>query len=185
MENYLLEKLPTSLQIRGRSYPIDTDFRTWIQINELCLNGQIRPIMDAVTRLFRKEDLEELHEVPGSEILDAVSDFLLCQKKGNLKKDGRPPAFSYTYDSDYIIAAFQEFYHIDLISIDHMHWFRFNLLLNSMSSDSELKERVRYRSINLATIKDPKQRSRIRKIQQSIRLPSRALDDAEIGANME
>ena len=38
MRNLLLESLPNSLEIGGRKYRIDTDFRTWLSLNEALLN---------------------------------------------------------------------------------------------------------------------------------------------------
>ena len=53
-------------------------------------------------------------------------------------------------------------------------------LLNALNSQCALKQRMYYRSIRLADIKDKKERNRIRKIQNAIALPSIELSDEAI-----
>ena len=74
-------------------------------------------------------------------------------------------------------------YSIDLMRTRYMHWWKFNLLLGTISGDCELKERIRYRSINVVKIKDAAERRRIRKIQAQIALPrNEPLSDEEIAS---
>lgn len=56
-------------------------------------------------------------------------------------------------------------------------------MLGTISGDCELKERIRYRSINVVKIKDAAERRRIRKIQAQIALPrNEPLSDEEIAS---
>lgn len=55
------------------------------------------------------------------------------------------------------------------------------MLFDGLSEDTEIKQRIMYRSIDLNTVKDKEERKRIRKIQSAIRLPEEILSDYEIG----
>ncbi len=81
-------------------------------------------------------------------------------------------------DGDYFIAAFLQNYNIDLLKCD-MHWFKFMALFHGLK-DCELKQRMYYRSVNLATISDKKERSRIRKIQNKLKLDQKTISDEDI-----
>lgn len=181
--NLLLESLPDKLSIGENTYPIKTDFRTWMRINEMLVSEENtdEEIYEALFELFDEDRPNSLDE--GEEIMEQISWFLRCGKEVSSEKSSKGPVtFSFTYDSDYILSAFQEFYRIDLTE-SNMHWWKFVSLLNSISGDCELKERVRYRGINVGKIKDPKERARIRSIQRAIALPNsiRVMTDEEIG----
>ena len=92
------------------------------------------------------------------------------------------PVFSFTYDQDYIIGAFQECYKLDILNIRHMHWWHFNALLNALNTTCELKQRIMYRSIKLSDISDKKGRNRIRKIQRQIAIPAPEMNEYEIAS---
>ena len=55
------------------------------------------------------------------------------------------------------------------------------MLFDGLSDDTEIKQRIMYRSIDLNTVKDKEERKRIRKIQSTIQLPEEMLSDYEIG----
>lgn len=180
MFNYLIKGYPKEIEIDGTNFSIDTDFRTWIGINEAMLDISLDPNVRAylIMSVFKKS-------IPRLETtsLKKVANFL----KGPNQEDSKESAhrksryiFSFTYDADYIIGAFQECYGIDLINIDYLHWWHFLALLNALNIQCALKQRMYYRSIRLADIKDKKERNRIRKIQNAIALPSIELSDEAI-----
>ncbi len=177
--NYLFDKMPQKLDIFGKRYPINTDFRAWMQLNESVINEDPDEFGRLANAMFKCA-------VPQSEdfaieAFKQMSWFLRCGEQPSEKRSG-PNTFSYSYDSNFIIAAFQEFYRIDLLRTKYMHWWKFNMLLNAMSSQSELKERVRIRGMNPAEIKDPKQRATIKKLQKMIAIPNKEMEDEDIGA---
>ena len=55
------------------------------------------------------------------------------------------------------------------------------MLFDGLSEDTEIKQRIMYRGINLSEIKDKEEKKRISRIQNSIRLPMEELTDFEIG----
>lgn len=62
-----------------------------------------------------------------------------------------------------------------------MHWWKFQMLIDGMNEDCELKKRMGYRSIDLNQIKDKEERERIRKIQKQIAIIDYEVTSEEIG----
>lgn len=90
------------------------------------------------------------------------------------------PLYDFAFDAKYIISGFRQDYKIDLTETD-MHWWKFRILLDGLSSGTEFKQRVMYRNTNTADIKDVKERQRIQRIQRAIAIPQPAPSDYEIG----
>lgn len=67
------------------------------------------------------------------------------------------------------------------MSIDYLHWWEFLALFRGMNADTELKQRMQLRSIDIGQIKDVKERARIRKAQLAIAIPHPEMDDEDIG----
>ena len=72
-------------------------------------------------------------------------------------------------------------YQIDLETVDYLHWWKFRMLFDGLSGDTEIKQRIMYRGINLLDIKDKDERKRISQIQKKIQLPQESLTDYDIG----
>lgn len=90
------------------------------------------------------------------------------------------PLFSYALDYPYILSAFLKDYQIDLTHAK-MHWWKFRMLFDGLSENTEIKQRIMYRGIQLDTVKDPDERKRIQKIKIAIALPEAAFTDYDIG----
>lgn len=181
MDNVIIRGYPDSVMIDETEYKIDTDFRTWIGINEAILDIN----MDSEVRLYLILSVFEKSPPMEVNLMRSISYFLsgnstITGKKGTHQKSRY--VFSFTYDADYIIGAFQECYGIDLINIEYLHWWHFLALLNALNSQCELKQRIYYRGVKLSEIKDRKERNRIRKIQQAIALPSVELSEEAIAS---
>lgn len=183
--NLLLESLPDSINVKGIEIPVYTDFRYWMKFNEVLINEMDdEKIVDEMIKLFSDTDL--LEGLSADAVIDKVCDFLSCGKYSTEKQPRQgPDTFSFTYDSDYILSAFRQFYQIDL-TVEKIHWWTFISLLNAINGDCELKERVRIRGMDVTQIKDAATRSKMRELQKAIALPTtnRILTDEEIGAQL-
>ena len=85
----------------------------------------------------------------------------------------------FRFDAPEIYADFMREYDICLSKVEYLHWHEFLLLLNDLSSDSRLKQKVDLRFKNLADIKDPRQRSVIQKAKDAVQIPVK-LSEAEL-----
>lgn len=184
--NPLYEKFPDYVEVRGRRCRIVTDFREWIKLSELLgsagrLNGKVLDMVlgwyidppDSVTEgvyaLQRFLAAAELYENDGRSL------------EGN--QGCGKPVYSFEHDARCIYSDFLRCYGIDLEQVPYMHWWKFLILFEGLPQDTETKERIYYRSVNLNEIKDKEERKRIKEIKKRIALPTRKSgpDDYQIG----
>lgn len=181
MLNALIEEYPDTISVEGIEYQIDTDFRRWIGLNEALLDKELesKDLNYIILELF-ESDIPENGVEAGKAIIKFLQGNIDESKKVKGASKGKR-VFSFLYDCDYIIGAFMECYHIDLVRIRYMHWWHFLALLNALNSECELKKRMNYRGMDLSKL-SRKERSRIRKIQREIALPQEELDEESIAA---
>lgn len=134
-----MDKPPEQVEVDGKLYKINSDFRTSIQFeilmqkkeltekqkefaNELCLLDKEMDRETAELLAKYKDGLELYYpEIPNdiNEAINAMLWFYECGKENIDKKKSKKSGsgkkiYNYNYDADYIYAAFFEQYHIDL-----------------------------------------------------------------------
>lgn len=188
--NPLYEPFPDYVVVNDKRVRIVTDFREYIKLIDLLKDDEVNTIEKAelIMSWFLDEPVGEF-----SECLQALSDFVTNYRgretRSNREEENdqeseeqhNTPVISYNQDAPYIIAGFLECYGIDLTEVPYMHWWKFQMLIDGMNEDCELKKRMGYRSIDLSKIKDKEERERIRKIQKQIAIVDRVVTSEEIG----
>lgn len=186
--NFFYEDLPRTVHVHGEEIPIITDFREYIRLLDMLkceeLNAMQR--LTLLTQYF-------LYEIEvDKEAISALTEFVVMDfdswQKGN-EEDGIEPdrhgsnknLYSYEMDYPFILSGFMRDYRIDLESVEYLHWWKFRMLFDGLSEDTEIKQRIMYRSINLSDIKDKDERKRISRIQRRIQLPQESITDYDIG----
>lgn len=176
--NILVDKLPESVYVDGTQYRIHTDFRDWI----------------AFFLMHEDKDLNDIEKVyiamswyidqPKNSVAayQALQEFASCESMPKSKRTGTSNTlvFSYLHDSPYLFADFLRFYQINLQTAQ-LHWFAFNALFEGMPEDSSTKQRIAYRTVNIAAIKNKEERARIAKIQRAVAIPRDPLNAYEVG----
>lgn len=178
----LTDPFPETVEVSGKQYPIQTDYKDWINFGRMMLDPDISEDdkLLAVLGWYK----ETLPNDPADAIL-ALNNFYAGGLSPDIKPKtaGQPahkrPLLSFEYDGAFILSGFLEYYGIDLTAAD-MHWWKFKALLEGLPDSCELKKRMAYRAVNLSEIKDKNERRRIRKIQRSIMIPC-TLNDRDIG----
>lgn len=129
------KELPSYIECDGNFYEVNTDFRAWIEFEY-----RLRVMRQVWDGIFA-------NEVPNSiDWYDSAFEFL--QSKNATPRtsgSGGARALDYILDGDYIVAAFQQAYSIDLTTIDYLHWHRFNALLNGLPDSTKLAKIMGYR----------------------------------------
>jgi hypothetical protein len=187
----LYEPYPTRVDIDGRSYGIVTDFRDWIKFSDMLKE---KALTDEEKALIA---LNYYTEEPPQDIIAALVG--LCAfytnhafdemmrpffpPKGTrpIEDAHREPTFDYEFDAECIMAGFYATYKIDLSTIHYLHWHQFKAMLDFLPASTEFKQRISYRSMNPASIKNAAERSRVMKIQREIAIPKPPPTDEEIG----
>jgi len=193
--NVLFDPFPETVEVGGKEYGIVTDFREWIKFTELLRNAEQ---LDArILQIILEWYVDDRPEDVVASIT-ALQGFLCAEE---IYQEGERPtgeeweddtevetgspaeAFSFRQDAICIYSAFMEVYGIDIETIPYMHWWKFLVLFWGLPADTEIKERIHYRTVDLATIKNKEERERIKKIRKkiAIRNPRRKLNDYQIG----
>lgn len=185
MLNVLYEKFPDHVLVHGVRYPIETDFREWIRFAELVED-------DAVSWQIKAELMLNWYKEYPSDIESAIyalGDFLSAKslyqesEKNEQNQENRKPAFSFQEDAGCIYSAFVDVYGIDLQTIPYMHWWKFKTLFDWLPENTEIKQRIMYRTIDVSSIKDKEERKRVKRIQEAIALRKKvySMSDYDIG----
>ena len=130
--------LPQAIEVNGRSFLIDTDFRAWIKVGELFKQDAT---LDQYLFLFTKD-------IPTDPVfIQAVQQFFYNPNvTPKFSDDSGYPVLDYVLDGEYIYGAFMQAYHIDLVDIDYLHWHKFKALVLCLPNNTMLKEIMGLRS---------------------------------------
>lgn len=185
MLNVLYEKFPDYVLIHGVRYSIETDFREWIRFAELVEDDNVPWQIKAELMLKWYKKCPEDIEIA----IYALGNFLSANglyqetEVTEQNKENRKPAFSFQEDAGCIYSAFIDCYGIDLQTIPYMHWWKFKTLFDWLPENTEIKQRMLYRTIDISSIKDKEERKRVKRIQEAIALKKKvyAMSDYDIG----
>lgn len=167
-------KHPEYVEVAGKKYKINTDFRVAIECNRIAEDktiGDFERAMGIICTLFGEEAVDDTKHL--QEFLDLALKYLSCGKPlEDLNEEERD--MDYIEDYDYIVTSFMSDYGMDLEN-ETMHWWKFNNLINGLSN-SELGNccvlnRVRnLRNYDVSEIKDKKQRDKIIEAKEKVAL---------------
>lgn len=184
--NLLYEVPPDTVEVGGKAYPVYTDFRDWLRFFDMQEDaglGNREKLLLMLEWYKEKPPVEQLEESLDASILFASrkektpnDDERIAEQKSTDK------VLSWNFDAAYVYAAFLSVYHIDLLTLKEMHWHTFLALFDALPDDTPIKQRMGYRAVNLSEIKDKNERSRIKKIQDRIRIPKEEFDAYQCGA---
>lgn len=175
---------PEYVRVKNKKYKINTSYKVAIKCNEIAQNGKIGDY---------ERSLAIIYLLFGDEGLDSSEDWLELSKLGQkylllgktkkeLINENIEPDFDYEQDMNYIKASFMYDYRIDLDKEPNMHWWTFSELLEGLSN-SELGNccilnRVRnLRNLDLTQIKDAKERSRLAREKEKVKLNPKGIKE--------
>ena len=184
--NLLTDRLPDSITVCGREYPVYTDFRRWILVIELFAEELVdvgRKAECAARILFadanpldgvRRTSAEDAAEIY-RELVHGITEFAACGRRihaGNASKAGSAePVFDFTADAGRIYAAFLQVYGIDLHREPaHLHFWTFMELLWNLPAETEFMRVVNLRKTDTAKIENDDLRRRIRRAKANVRI---------------
>jgi hypothetical protein len=130
--NILVEQLPTAIEIDGRTYEIDTDFRTCIRI---ILAFEDPDLANSEKMLVM---LANLYKEQPKNIQVAIEQGMKFLKGGQVDEEEtepQPRLYSFAKDSNFIFAAFKQTHGIDLETAD-LHWWKFLALFMDLGADT-------------------------------------------------
>ncbi len=157
--------LPEYVEAFGGNYGIYTDFRRWIDFEQMM---KINPPSKRYAEIFKKYYISLPPKF--SEAVYALCRFYAggIMPRGNTGGRGKR-LYSYKQDADLIYCAFYAQYHIDLEK-ENMHWWKFLTLFRGLDQNSRFMQIVRLRSMDLNEIKDKNEKIRVAGLQKKYAL---------------
>ena len=183
--NILIDCLPTTIEIDQRKYEIHSDFRTSI----------IFALMMQDDSLSEEEKLlgalKLYYPVIPKNTEKAIEKIYWFYSRGNVEEDNKKVkqgkrifkrnnkrAYDFKTDSDLIFTAFMTQYNINL-NRENLHWWEFMALFNSLNDDNEIVKIMNYRTIDLTSIEDKKERKMYSDLQKYYSLEDRISKEEE------
>lgn len=168
----LIDKVPYTVEIEGKEYCINTDFRICIMFEQLLQDDAIGDDDKGalILRLFYPELPVNIEEA----FKKVIWIYNGIEEVGNSSKSSGGKSkklYDFDYDGDYIFAAFLEQYNIDLQDVKYLHWWKFKALFKALKEDTEIVKIIGYRGMNVNEIKDKKERDKYKKLQRFYKLP--------------
>ncbi len=143
------DRPPDTVEVDGRSYEINTDFRTGVKFELALLDGD--------TDVMRLMQLWYPH-LP-SDINAAVDAALQFYRLGQLPSDEaageasglrrQERAYDFEQDADVMLSSFWQAYGINLTTAQ-LHWWTFRRLMFGLPEDSGFMRRVHYRTADIS-----------------------------------
>lgn len=170
---------PEYAEIDGKEYKLNTDFRVAlrcfdvIEDDSICDEERGLAIIYLIFGFIPDKNLKDF--------LRIASDFLRCGETQE-KQQSKEKDMDFKSDEKYIIASFMSDYHLDL-SKENLHWYQYINLIQGLTEHCVLSKVREIRNYDLNDFKDAKQRSKIIKAKESVKLPvkrtKQELDDIE------
>lgn len=132
--NVLIDGLPSAVEIGGKEYELNTDYRVGLSIMTAFEDPELAPSEK------QRVMLELLYPVIPSNIVKAAElavKFLNCgeePKEDSFAEDGAR-YYSWSQDARYIMSAIEQTYHMDLSCTEKLHWWKFCYMFLDLSED--------------------------------------------------
>lgn len=169
--NILLDYLPTSFSIDNKKYEFNYDFRTSILFCLLMQDTELteeQKILQGLQLYYPEipDNVEEAYEKilyfysRGKDIEDNKK---VKQGKRIFKRNNNR-AYDFEVDANLIFSAFMTQYNINL-NRENLHWWEFMSLFNSLNDTNEIVKIMNYRTIDINSIEDKKERKTYKQLQ--------------------
>lgn len=136
-------RLPRSVVFKGRKYRLDLSYGTFYRVVDLMADPGL---LDGIKLITALDMLVKGRHPNDPELLVAIYDLLKPEKQPT----GRGEKFmDVAQDWDYICAAFQQAYGIDLYKNKRMHILQFMALLRGIPQVTKLSDIIRIRSAEI------------------------------------
>ena len=130
--------LPSTVDVGGRAFFIYTDFRKWIDFDNMMKNNM--PFTYDYLASFFSDEIPPPNMI--DDIFSALCDFYFTKSycpHDIPPSDDNVEVLDYTLDGEYIYGSFLHYYNIDLVDIKHLHWHKFVAMVHSLQ-DTKINE---------------------------------------------
>lgn len=166
---------PEYVEVEGKRYKINTDFRVAIECNRIAEDdsiGNLERAMAIIYTLFGDEGINTPDHY--EKLLELAQKYLLCGNEFDNNSNEKPD-MDFIEDYGYIWASMMSDYNGLDIDKENIHWWKFNELLNGLSNSEMgnccVLNRIRnLRTFDVSQIKDHKEKEKIIKAKKQVQL---------------
>jgi hypothetical protein len=160
---------PKFVQIKGKKYKINTDYRTALKCQEISKSdvSDEERALAIIYLLFGDDGIN--HSESWNELLQIGLKYLNCGKEVKENNSEEEANMDFEQDWSYIQASFFSDYNLNLSNTE-MHWWQFYDLLCGLTEKCILS-RIRFvRDFDISQIKDSKEREKWIKQKEQVAL---------------
>lgn len=131
--NILVDRLPVSIEIDGKEYEVNSDFRYCLST---ILAFEDEELADVEKQQIMLANL--YNEIPEN-LAEALQKAMWFLNGGSEKSDEEFSGmrlYSFRKDANYIFAAFRQTHGMDLQTIEYLHWWTFMALFMDLGQDT-------------------------------------------------
>lgn len=184
--NFISKGLPMSIDVGSYTVPINTDFRVWMEFENLsgtCKSDE--SLAEKTLEMMFPDGL--LEDIDIDELTQQIILFYCCgQSKEDLKarhvSGEHSRIYDYEYDSGYVYAAFMQQYGISLTEVEYLHWWEYKALFDGLTDKCKFTEIIGYRAAEITSDMSSKQKEHIRKMKKLYTLPLPQDEQSKISA---
>ncbi len=165
--------LPNTVRINDQEYAIKTDFRSWMQFENIMIDTGVT---DEFKLFFMVNAVMDIPQKITKELIQALFSFHHLDKpirKGTASTKDIGSRFD--YDMDLILAAFYQQYHMDLLQAK-LHWWEFKSLFDGLTDQTKFIQVVGYRTADISKL-DKEQKKRYKELKEFYALPIERVQD--------
>ena len=146
---------PEYIEVKGKKYKINTDFRVALECNKIAEDKNINDIERAMAIIYKLFGEEALNDVENyNDFLQLAIQYLLCGE--DKKSENKKPDMNFEQDYNLIWASFMSDYNGMDIDTEQIHWWKFYNLLSGLSN-SELGNCCILNNIRNLRNRDPRE----------------------------
>ena len=126
-------RYPEYVEVNGKKYKINTDFRYAIRCNQIAEDESIDDVkrgLAIICTLFGKDSIN--HREDYEKLLELAKKYLLCGKE--LEENNKEPDMDFIQDQNYIKSSFKYDYKYDPYAMEYLHWYEFYNDLDNLSN---------------------------------------------------
>lgn len=166
---------PEYVEVEGKRYKINTDFRVAIECNRIAEDDSIGNLERALAIIYTLFGDDGINTPAHYEkLLELAQKYLLCGNEFDSNSNEKPD-MDFIEDYGYIWASMMSDYNGLDIDKENIHWWKFNELLNGLSNSEMgnccVLNRIRnLRTFDVSQIKDHKEKEKIIKAKKQVQL---------------
>lgn len=187
ISSVIFGNLPETVVCNGKSFPVQTDFRAWMQVETILFEteGEFYTKLPKLLKLCYYTLPDTLEDA----IFGMVCFYLgqEPEKRQHLQKKRGRQLYSFKQDATLIYSSFYQQYGIDLTRAK-LHWFQFKALFDGLAEDTKFSRVVGYRAVDASCLKSKEKRQFYHTMKQLYKLPDRRTEaerEAELLSVME